>query len=82
MSENIALSIFCLVLLACVAMEIPLLAAMVAGLLIFWLYAVYKGYHIGKVWEMSWQGVSTIKNILIIFLLIGVLTGLWRAAGT
>lgn len=42
MSENIALSIFCLVLLACVAMEIPLLAAMVAGLLIFWFSQLYR----------------------------------------
>lgn len=82
MSENITLSLFCLILLACVAMEIPLLAAMVAGLMIFWLYAIYKGNSIKKVLEMSWQGVSTIKNILMIFLLIGVLTGLWRAAGT
>lgn len=82
MSENTALSLFCIMLLTCVAMEIPLFLAMLAGLAIFWIYAIYKGNSIKKVWEMSWQGVNTIKNILIIFLLIGVLTGLWRAAGT
>lgn len=82
MSENIALILFCLILLICVALEIPILSAMIAGLVIFWLYALYKGNSIKQVGEMSWQGVSTIKNILIIFLLIGVLTGLWRAAGT
>lgn len=82
MSENTALSLFCIMLLTCVAMEIPLFLAMLAGLAIFWIYTIYKGNSIKKVLEMSWQGVSTVKNILIIFLLIGVLTGLWRAAGT
>lgn len=82
MPENTALSLFCIMLLTCVAMEISLFLAMLAGLAIFWIYAIYKGNSIKKVLEMSWQGVSTIKNILMIFLLIGVLTGLWRAAGT
>ena len=31
---------------------------------------------------MSWKGIKTAKNIFITFLLIGMLTALWRAAGT
>lgn len=31
---------------------------------------------------MLWSGVRTAKNVLIVFLLIGVLTALWRACGT
>ncbi len=31
---------------------------------------------------MTLSGVKTVKNILITFMLIGVMTGLWRAAGT
>ena len=35
-----------------------------------------------NVFFMSVKGVKTVKNLLITFLLIGVVTALWRAAGT
>jgi NhaC family Na+:H+ antiporter len=31
---------------------------------------------------MTWSGISTVKNILIVFLLIGMISAVWRASGT
>lgn len=36
----------------------------------------------GELFKLSVSGVKTVKNILITFMLIGMLTALWRKAGT
>ena len=45
-------------------------------------YTLNRGYTVRDIFGMSWKGIKTAKNILITFLLIGMLTALWRAAGT
>lgn len=80
--EMCVLALFATVLLGCVALDLPVLYAMLAGYLIFGCYALKKGFSLKKLLEMSLQGIRTTKNILITFLLIGMLTALWRAGGT
>lgn len=80
--EWITLGLFCGGLLLCVILDISILYALTAGLLIFMLYGRKKGFSWVELAEMALSGVKTVKNILITFMLIGMLTALWRDAGT
>lgn len=80
--ELITLGSFCALLLACVALDLSILYALAGGLVLFLLYGKWKGYAWGELAQMSLSGIKTVKNILITFLLIGMLTALWRDAGT
>ena len=80
--EIIVLGLFCVFLLACVVLNLSILYALVGGLILFLLYGKWKGYSWGELAKMSFDGIKTVKNILITFVLIGLLTALWRDAGT
>lgn len=81
-SETAVLIIFAVTLIGCILAGIPILAALAVGYLIFSVYTLNRGCSIRELLSMSWKGIRTAKNILITFLLIGMLTALWRAAGT
>ena len=80
--EYIALGLFCLALLACLISGASIILALAAGLVIFSVYALRKGFSLRQVAGFSAAGIKTVKNILISFFLIGMLTALWREAGT
>lgn len=82
MLETIVLLVFILALTLCIFTGASILYALAAGYLIFSAYALKKGHGIGAVLRMSLSGVKTVKNILMIFGLIGLITALWRASGT
>jgi len=63
-------------------LNISMLWALGFGLALFLFYGRKKGFSWPELGKMTWQGVATVHNILITFLLIGVMTALWRAAGT
>ena len=80
--EWLVLGLFCGGLILCLLLDWSILYALLVGLLFFLLYGRRKGYSWGELVKMAFDGVKTVRNILITFLLIGVLTALWRAAGT
>ena len=80
--EMITLLLFGLVLAVCIAADLSILYALAAGLVIFCGYARMKGFGPRRIALMLVSGIKTAKNILIVFLLIGMLTALWRACGT
>ena len=80
--EGLVLGLFCAALIIGLALNISMLYALSFGLVLFWLYGRRKGFSWGALSRMTWEGVSTVSKILITFLLIGVMTALWRAAGT
>ena len=80
--EGLVLSLFCAALLLGLVMDISMLYALVFGLILFWFYGRRKGFGWKELTRMTWEGISTVSKILITFLLIGVMTALWRAAGT
>lgn len=45
-------------------------------------YALMKGHSIGDVVKMAWPGVKDCLIVIVVLMLIGCLTGLWRASGT
>ncbi len=79
---NLILGAFCAVLFIFIATGLPLLGALFIGFLLFAGYALHQGYGIKAVLAMAWEGIWRIRMLLVVFMLIGVLTGLWRASGT
>lgn len=79
--ELLTLGVFVAVLIACVAMGIPTAYALVAGLVLFSVYAWRAGNTPRRVAEMCWHGIRPIRRILCMLLAAGILTGLWRASG-
>ena len=82
MLELIVLGAFSAALLLCAALGISVLYALIFGYILFAGYAFKKHYTAAEIAQMSLQGINTVKNILIVFMLIGMLTAVWRAAGT
>lgn len=82
MLEIAVLLAFVAGLCICLSMGASILWALAAGYVIFCGYGWIRGYRVGQLLRMSFNGVKTVKNILVLFTLIGVITALWRAAGT
>ena len=82
MPQAVVLLLFSALLVFCVASGLSILYALAGGYLLFAGFAVFRGYGLKEVWEMSLEGVRTVSGILITFLFIGMLTASWRAAGT
>lgn len=82
MLEILVMLAFVMILMTCVALDISIVSALAAGYFIFFFYGMKQGHGAKKVFMMSVSGIKTVKKLLITFLLIGMVTGLWRAAGT
>ena len=80
--EVLMIGIFCALLIICIITGKSILYALLAGLIIFSLYGKKQGYSWRQISRMALQGVWKVKNILLTFILIGMLTALWRQAGT
>ena len=80
--ESVTLLLFCAALFLCLFFDQSIVIALAAGLVIFWIYGLKKGFSLRQMFDYSINGVKTVKNILVTFLLIGMLTALWREAGT
>lgn len=79
--ETITLLLFCAVLTLCVFLDISIVYALLAGLAIFLTYGKLKRHSWKDLLNMVWSGIKTARNILITFMLIGMLTALWRSGG-
>lgn len=80
--EIFTLLLFGIILLIFVLFNISIIYALLIGLGIFTLYAKLKGYSLKEILKMIITGIKTAKNVLIVFVLIGMMTALWRASGT
>ena len=76
------LVLFVAILLCCVVSGISVLYALVMGYLLFAVYSLCRGFSVKQLLKMSGEGVRTARKVLITFMLIGVLTALWRESGT
>ena len=80
--EYVVLGTFCTGLLLCIGLNISIIYALTVGLLLFMLYGRHKGFSWHELIAMALNGVRTVRNILVTFVLIGIMTALWRMAGT
>ena len=82
MMDILIILLFCGGLVCCLLTGLSILYALLLGLLLFLFYGRWKGCSFGTLFRVSMEGVLKARNILTVFILIGVLTGLWRSAGT
>lgn len=82
MVEISVLSLFAVSLVICIGFDISILAALVFGFFLFFGYGLYQKHTFREMAAMAFSGVKTVKNILITFLLIGIITATWRVCGT
>ena len=82
LAECVALGLFLAGLGLCIVTGIQILYALLFGLLCFSIYCLAKGYSARETGSMLWEGISQVRNILIIFVFIGGLTAVWRISGT
>ncbi len=82
MVEIGALSLFAVSLVLCISFDISILIALVLGFFLFFGYGLYRKHSVREMVSMALSGVKTVKNILITFILIGIITAVWRVCGT
>ena len=82
MGSIITISLFSLSLIICLLLKFSIVYALIIGYIIFISYGLIKGYNLKILVKKSFEGMLTVKNILLVFILIGMITALWRASGT
>ena len=82
MTEICVLSLFAVSLIFCIGLDISILAALVFGFFLFFGYGLYRKHTMKEMASLAFSGVKTVKNILITFILIGIITATWRVCGT
>ena len=82
MVEISVLSLFAAALVVCIGYDISILIALVFGFFLFFGYGLFKKHTVKEMAGLAFSGIRTVKNILITFLLIGIITATWRVCGT
>ena len=82
MGSVIAILLFSVSLIFCLLLNFSVVYALIVDYIIFITYGLIKGYDLKVLIKKSFEGVLTVKNILLVFVLIGMITALWRASGT
>ena len=82
MGSIITILLFSMSLIVCLLLKLSVVYALIIGYIIFISYGLIKGYNLIVLIKKSFEGVLTVKNILLVFILIGMITALWRASGT
>lgn len=82
MGSIIVILLFSLSLIVCLLLKYSVVYALIVGYMIFITYGLLKGHNLKLLIKKSFEGVLTVKNILLVFILIGIITALWRASGT
>ena len=82
MLELFILLLFSVSLIICVILQYSILYALIFGYALFFVFGIIRGKTWKEMLVYSFRGIITVKNILIIFMLIGTITAVWRACGT
>ena len=82
MGSIVAILLFSMSLIVCLLLKLSVVYALIIGYIIFISYGLIKGHNLIVLIKKSFEGVLTVKNILLVFILIGMITALWRASGT
>lgn len=78
----LTLLLFCSGLLLCLHFDLSILYALSFGYIIFFLYGLHYGCHIRQLLSMTVESLLTVRTVLTVFVLIGMITVSWRACGT
>lgn len=82
MLETAVAAVFCAALFASVAVRWSIIPALLLGLVLFMGYGLIRGASLHRMLMRAGASVRAAGTIVVTFVLIGVLTSLWRASGT
>lgn len=82
MLEYFILLLFMVNLFLAIIFDISIVLALFANLILLIFYAFIKDYKLKEIFKMVYQGLLETKTILFVFILIGMITGIWRLSGT
>lgn len=82
MLESIILGVFSITLIVSVVLNVPLLATLAFGYVLFFAYGLSKKLSPQELLRLSLSSLKLSAPVLLTFVLIGMLTATWRAAGT
>ncbi|MEG0830589.1 MAG: Na+/H+ antiporter NhaC family protein [Anaerovoracaceae bacterium] len=82
MDVLIAFVIFVIVMGCCLIFNGPMLAALVVGFICFYIVGLHKGFAFSQLGKMSLKGACDSLVVIEVLILIGMITALWRSAGT
>lgn len=80
--EYLVLGLFAASLFLCLISGQPVLYALLFGYFLFVFYGLHQKHTPKEMLSMTWRGIRTARNVLLIFFLVGMITALWRASGT
>ncbi|WP_298585788.1 Na+/H+ antiporter NhaC family protein [uncultured Megasphaera sp.] len=78
----LVLGLFAIGLITCLMAQVSILYALIFGYILFFSYGLYRHLSVKELLRLSWTGIKTIRMVLIVFCLIGLITATWRASGT
>lgn len=82
MLELVTLILFMINLFVAIIFNISIVIALFFNLILLIIYALLKDYKIKEIKKMIIAGLNETKIVLAVFLLIGMITGIWRLSGT
>ena len=82
MLEFIFLFLFSSTILLFSFLNLPLLLSLLVGYVLFFIYGLIREYTFSNMLSFSISGVVTARNVMLQLVIIGAMTGLWRAIGT
>lgn len=69
-------------LFVAIIFDISIILALSLNLILLSLYAYIRKFSPREIWSMAFTGIKDTKTILLVFSLIGMITGIWRLSGT
>ncbi len=82
MSLLISIILLILSLLGCMVLNIDLVYGLLVGMFVFMAAALRSGFSLRDVLRMMWSGIRESFIVVGVLLIIGAMTGAWRAGGT
>ena len=82
MLEILILILFMVNLFVAIIFDISIVLALFVNLILLSIYSYIRKFSIREIWSMAFTGIRDTKTILIVFSLIGMITGVWRLSGT
>lgn len=82
MFEIGVLILFMAILFLAIIFNLSIEIALFINLIVLSIYAYKKNFSIKKILSMIYTGIRDTKTILLVFSLIGMITGIWRLSGT
>ena len=82
MAELVTMALFCAALIACIITNISIVPALLAGVVMFLIHGKITGHKFATMLSKGFATMRAASIVAVTFVLIGLLTTLWRAAGT